>query len=29
MGMKRFSPEQFIVKLPEAEVFDSKDVIQV
>jgi hypothetical protein len=29
MGMKRFSPEQIIVKLPEAEVIESKDLTQV
>ena len=29
MGRKRFSPEQIIVKLREAEVIESKDLTQV
>ena len=29
MGRKRFSPEQIIVKLSEAEVIESKDLTQV
>jgi hypothetical protein len=29
MGRKRFNPEQIIVKLPEAEVIESKDLTQV
>ena len=29
MGRKRFSPEQIIVKLKEAEIIESKGLIQV
>ena len=29
MGRKRFSPEQIIVKLREAEIFESKSLTQV
>ena len=29
MGRKRFSPEQIIVKLPEAEIIESKGLTQV